>query len=328
MSKRRYYGSSVKPNKVNGLLTVRTGYYQRKLARLVKGIFELDIPIEWDSDYILNSLVTYGNFTVSESPAGILPFKAQPNGYNYSGSPVAVNIAAPIIGDFSTNLPVIGVPRGDKYKLAQDPQTRYNGVLVYLERYISNSFFTFTDMIDIYAEKLASADCSIDVNLMNSRMGYIVEAESRGQAATIKDMIDRIVSGDPVVVSRKESVSPTGGLKPFFNNIKQSYVANDIQDTKKEILYEFLADIGINSANTDKKERLIVDEVNSNNEAIELSISLWKDNLARCVERVNTMFPELNFSIKFREFGQLNTEDMVNDVVGADRGMGDNKPEQ
>lgn len=322
MSKRKYGRQNVNPKNVNGQLTIRTGYYRRKLARIVKGIFDIKMPIEWDYDYVVNNIIYRGYFCISSSPAGILPFRGAPNGYNYAGSAVAVNIAAPIIGDFSANIPVIGVPKGKKYLLAQDPKTTYEAILVYLERFDSQNYFNFDETIRIYAEKLASADCAIDVNLMTSRVGYVAEAESRGQADTLKNIIDKIISGEPVVVSRKESVSPTGGLKLFFNNVKQSYIANDIQDTKKEIVYEFLTDIGINSANTDKRERLIVDEVNSNNEQLKASTSIWSTNLDRCTKRVNALFPEIDFSIALKSFDQSNVERIVNDVVGSDSSMG------
>lgn len=323
MSSKKYGRQYVKPKNVNGQLTIRTAYYRRKLARIVKGIFDINMPIEWDYDYIVNNLVFRGYFCISTSSAGILPFRGAPNGYNYAGSPVAVNIAAPIIGDFSADIPVIGVPYDKEYLLAQNPATEYKAILVYLERFDSQNYFNFDETLRIYAEKLASADCAIDVNLMTSRVGYIAEAESRGQADTLKNIIDKIISGEPVVVSRKESVTPTGGLKLFFNNVKQSYIANDIQDTKKEIMYEFLTEIGINSANTDKKERLIVDEVNSNNEQLCASTALWKTNLDLCTKRVNRLFPDLEFSIGLRSFDQSNVERIVNDVARSDSSMGD-----
>lgn len=323
LSNRRKYGrGNAKPKDVNGQLTIRTNYYRKKLKRIIKGIFDLNTPIYWDRDYILNTLINRGYFGISQSPAGVLPFIAEPNGYNYAGTPVAVNIAAPIIGDFTANLSTIGIPENKEYLVAKDAKTQYIATLVYLERFGSGVYFNFDETVRIYAEKLASADCSIDVNLMTSRVGYIVEAESRGQADTLKNIIDKIISGEPVVVSRTEKINPSGGLKAFFGNVKQAYIANDIQDTKKEIMYEFLTEIGINSANTDKKERLIVDEVNSNNQELFTSTAVWRNNLKICTERVRSMFPGLEFSISLKTFDQSNVERIANDMVRSDSGMG------
>ena len=45
---------------------------------------------------------------------------------------------------------------------------------------------------------------------------------------------------------------------------------------------EYLTTIGINTANTTKRERQVVDEVNANNMEIKASIKLWISNYRWC----------------------------------------------
>ena len=52
----------------------------------------------------------------------------------------------------------------------------------------------------------------------------------------------------------------------------------------------FDTDIGIPNSNTDKKERLIVDEVNSNNEETLSKCSLWLDHCKKGCDKINQMF--------------------------------------
>ena len=49
------------------------------------------------------------------------------------------------------------------------------------------------------------------------------------------------------------------------------FVADKILDFKHEIKNELLTDLGINNSNTDKKERLISNEVDSNNLEIKIN---------------------------------------------------------
>ena len=67
----------------------------------------------------------------------------------------------------------------------------------------------------------------------------------------------------------------------------------------KTLENKFNTDIGFNNSNTDKKERLIKDEVNSNNEEVRSKATLWKECIEKSFERVNKMF-DLNLSVRFR----------------------------
>lgn len=96
---------------------------------------------------------------------------------------------------------------------------------------------------------------------------------------------------------------------------------------------ELLTRLGINNANTDKKERLIVNEVDANNVELQCNIALWKKNLKVCVKRVKEVFPDLDFKISLRfdpkklsEKASSAVEQMGgerNDSMGNERGMGD-----
>lgn len=272
---RKHFAES--PTKVDGQHTSRTLFYKEQLLKKVKGIFKIECPQEWDKDYILNTLLYFGYFTVTDTPAGVLPLKCGTYGVNYFGNPVKVIIAVPILKQM-------------KRTIDEDC------VLYFLERTPSKTYYSFGKLIDIYAEKLASCDAAIDVNLMNSRMAYMAEAETKAQAETIKKMYDEVTEGNPLVVYRKDAVMGEG-LKMFFGNVKNTFVSDMIQDEKRAIINEFLTEIGINNANTDKRERLNADEVNANNEELALNIAHWKSNLEVCNKKVKEMFPEINFSI-------------------------------
>ena len=301
---RQKYGSQ-RPRKVDGQLTARTDFYRTHLRKIVKGLFEIECPEDWNVDYLLNLLCLSGYVLIADSAIGIMPFKCSPRGYNYCGDPTSALVCVPTLSQFEVQL-------------------NKKGHLLFLERTPLKQYFNFTKTIDVFAEKLASADCAIDVNLMNSRMAYLAAAENKAQAETIKDIYDRISEGEPMVVYKRDTLNKDG-LEMFFGNVRNTYIAGEIEDTKRTIMCEFLTAIGINNANMDKKERLITDEANSNNIEIMANTALWQDNIERQLDKINKMFPDINLNITFRfDLSNLKKKGVLtDDSSGLNRTMGD-----
>ena len=106
--------------------------------------------------------------------------------------------------------------------------------------------------------------------------------------------------------------------KNEFINVKQNFIAKEVLDVKKEILREFLTYIGINNA-MEKRERSITEEMNVNIGEVMSMVSLWKDTLDKCLERINSLFG-FNISIKYndeviREMQQADTMEVTGDEL-------------
>ena len=91
----------------------------------------------------------------------------------------------------------------------------------------------------------------------------------------------------------------------YFLNVKNIYIGNDLLLTKRSIMNEFLTEIGINNANTDKRERLNSDEVNANNSEVRCTIVRFIDTLNECARKINENpnfddITNLHFSINTR----------------------------
>lgn len=302
---RPWYPRNQKPKHVDGQKAARTEFYKEELRKIAKGLFEIKCPLEWDTDYILNYFLSTGYFIIADTPAGVLPIKGSLTGLNYANNPTMAIIAVPILGNFERTI------GGDCE-------------VVFLERKRTKAYYNFNSVINIYAEKLASADGAIDVNLMNSKFAYVAEAETKAQAELIKELYDSISEGNPLVVYRKDMLSTNSGMSIFFGNVKNNFIADVLQDSRRTIMNEILTLWGINNANTDKRERLIANEVESNNIELQANVALWKYNLERCVERVHKVFPDIDFDISLR-FDPSKLQEEANDVVRGNRAMG-NEP--
>jgi hypothetical protein len=73
-------------------------------------------------------------------------------------------------------------------------------------------------------------------------------------------------------------------------NTGAPYVADKIQNLKKEIWNEFLGTFGINNINVEKKERLISAESDSNNEVTNYALKSYFDARKKAVKQINELF--------------------------------------
>ena len=275
--------SSVQPDEVRGQIAVRTEMYINILWNTLKGVFEVKKPDYVDLDYTLNTLLGEGRLALVDTDFGLLGLRCQMAGNNWYNQPTKVNIV---------------VPKIEMRDLVIDKQC----VLYHTPRVGNKAFFSYQPIIQAYAEALAAADSSIAVNMLNIKTPFIAEATTKAQAETIKKAYDDIIAGIPLVVGREQAgLGDNLGLQMFLPNPKQVFVVPDIQDAKRTIYNEFLSLISINTTPTEKKERLVVDEVNSNNVEIQANIEHFKVLLEEANDKAKTMFGE-EFSITMKSF--------------------------
>lgn len=275
----------MKPNDVNAQLTARTGYYWWILLKKAKGLFKIECPDNWDKDYMLDCLLTRGKFCVTDTGVGVVPLNCSAYGVNIYDRPTEINVANPVLKTF-------------KRTIGEDCE------LVYLND--DKVFANIVPILNIYAEQLAQCDAAIDVNLMNSKTAMVFGARSKAEAQSLRMMYENISRGEPAVFMRDDT--DINGNDPTFygNKVKDMYIADNLHIEKRRIMEEFLTEFGVNNANTDKRERLNADEVNSNNEELLVNTAYWIENLDKCCERVNAMFPEVNLSITMPYRGNVN----------------------
>lgn len=267
------------PKSVEGLNNTSYFYYYDKLMKMIYTIFKFDnVPPYWNMPYFKEKLFNRGVLAVVDTSAGVLPLECSYDGINIWGMPVYFNI----------NNVVLGNLRG---KIGEDGELIYFSV-------VENTYKSMVQLVDRYASLLANIDGSLNTTLINSRMAQVFEASSNSQLKVMEKVYDQISNGKPAVFVRKNSEEPFEHA--IFNNVKNTYIGNDLIITKQSIFNEFKSEIGINNSNTQKKERLITSEVENNKEELNSNIYEWYYNLRDCISKVNAMF-NLNISVSFNE---------------------------
>lgn len=273
--------SSVNPSMVHVHNTGLQRYYVRYLLQKAMSVYKFEnIPETWDINYFLYILYCNGHIAViNTDDFGVIPQMCGLAGRNIYYKPSDVVIS-------NTLLPTIS-------KLKIDSEC----VLIQLE----SDMGSIMDMINYYADMMALSAETAATNLLNSKLAYVFTTNSKTSAEALKKMYDKIMSGEPAVVIDKALKDDDGNPSwdTFEQNLSQNYIANIIKDDMRKWENEFLTQIGIPNANNQKKERMITDEVNSNNiETISLA-DLWLENIRKGFNKVNEMFG-LKLSVDYR----------------------------
>lgn len=259
---------------------IRTSYeyrfYCRYLWQKAISVFTWKLPETWEVDFFQRILYGLGFAVIMRTDKfGIIPQPGTLGGYNVFYEPLYALVANPLL-PFDSGKQMIIDRDCSIIKLTPD----YLGI---------------GDLIGHYAEKMALASQSISVNFANSKLSYVFAAKDKPQATSFKKMFDQILNGEPAVVVDKNLFNDDGSpnWEIFNQNLRNTYLVGDVLSDLRKIEAEFDTKIGIPNANTDKRERLISDEVNANNAETSSISDLWLDTIRDGIRRTADLFPDL-----------------------------------
>lgn len=125
--------------------------------------------------------------------------------------------------------------------------------------------------MELFALRLYEAERSIDVNIKAQKTPVLLLIDDN-QRLTMKNLYEQYDGNQPFIFGDKNNLSENA-IKSI--STLAPFVADKLTDYKKEIWNEALTFLGINNIMVDKKERLVTDEANSNNELINLNLQSY-----------------------------------------------------
>lgn len=125
--------------------------------------------------------------------------------------------------------------------------------------------------MELFALRLYEAERTADVNIKAQKTPVLLLMDEK-QRLTMENIYSQYDGNKPVIFGDKNSLGENV-IKAI--NTQAPFIADKIIDYKKEIWNEALTFLGINNIMVDKKERLITDEANSNNELINLNLQSY-----------------------------------------------------
>ena len=291
--------SQVEPSTVHARDTVISWYWRRWLLQKAMSLFTWKLPKNWDRDYFLYCLYCWGFVAIVKTDKyGVIPQSCTLGGLNVFYRPTFALISNPLLKGILQ--PTID-EQCTLFKLRPD----YAGIM---------------DVTSHYAELLAMCTETVASNLYNSQLAYVFAASNKAAAESFKKLYDKIHSGNPAAVIDKSLMDKDG--KPtwtaFEQNIRNVFICPELQAFKKDLLDEYLTLIGIPTANTEKRERLIVDEVNANNVETAIDWDRCLEGLQETCSKTCEMFdiPEDELSVTWRDIA---TPENAKETGGGDR---------
>ena len=125
--------------------------------------------------------------------------------------------------------------------------------------------------MELFALRLYEAEQTAMVNIKAQKTPVLLLMDEK-QRLTMENIYSQYEGNKPVIFGDKNSLGENV-IKSI--NTQAPFIADKIIDYKKEIWNEALTFLGINNIMVDKKERLITDEANSNNELINLNLQSY-----------------------------------------------------
>lgn len=155
------------------------------------------------------------------------------------------------------------------------------------------------EIILFFTQQLYEIVRTRDINIKTLKLPFILGATPDNEF-TVKRILEKIDENNWAIVTDKTAISLEEVIKVLQTGVKP--FTAELTDQYHDILNEALTYLGINNANTDKKERLITDEANANNQFIDSCAQMFLEARQRAVDEINEKFGT-NITVKLRNQG-------------------------
>lgn len=275
------YNGTRSPSTIHATDTALSRFFQRYLLQEAMSVYSWTMPETWSREYFLYSLYCFGYVAVFNTDKfGVIPQACGLQGYDVFYRPTNAVISNPLLTGILQ--PRIGV-ECELIKLQPD----YGGIM---------------DLVTRYADLMACTMQTAGCNIVSSKLAYVFTAGNKAGAESFKKLFDKIALGEPMVVQDEKLRRADGSnaWEMFSNNLSQNYIAGELLADLQKWRAQFCTEIGIPNANTEKRERMIVDEVNANNIETYSKAELWLEELRDGCRKAREMFPGLSLDVTWR----------------------------
>ena len=244
----------------------RLGLIYNKYKMLSLNMFRWEgLPQTIESRHIENSLFNYGLcLIVNDDDLGFISVPC-----NYGAYMNVNNVPTEVITCGFNYIKTFDYIRKDKNKC----QLILNNDLA-----IGNEQYIFD-----YAQRMFEVENCIRVNINQQKFPWFVNTTPNSKK-TMEEMFKKVMNGDPYILGSKDQIGSVEVL-----TLNTPYIADKLNQYKYELEREVLSFHGLNN-NFEKKERLLVDEVNSNNDFIDRNVELMYRQRQLACESLNKKF--------------------------------------
>ena len=152
------------------------------------------------------------------------------------------------------------------------------------------------EFMELFAYRLYETERTIDINLQAQKTPVLIEGDTK-TILTLKNVYMQYSGNTPFIFGNKQF-----DISNKLNVLKTDapYIVDKLDVHKHQIFNDALTVLGIDNANTDKKERLITNEVESNEELIKYYLNCYYKTRKKACDEINEKFG-LNIDIELNK---------------------------
>lgn len=277
-------------------------FYQEMFKKIALSIFEwVNLPQTMNSEYLELCLFYYGKASLLKTQEyGFINTKCCSNGdINIYNLPTKLNCYS--YGFNTSRKLYTGFKTGDEYSECILVQNN------------TEMIPTFAGL-DLFSYRLYEAERTCDVNIKAQKTPVLIVADDTSRLL-MQNLYNQYDGNMPFIFGDKRQLS-SETIRAIQTDAP--FVADKIMEYKKQILNEALTFLGVNNIMLEKKERLISDEANSNNELINLNLQSYLLTRQKACKQFNEKygFTGTDKEISVRVRSDLhNTIKNVNSIV-------------
>lgn len=175
------------------------------------------------------------------------------------------------------------------------------------------------EFMELFAYRLYETERTIDINLQAQKTPILIEGDAK-TILTLKNVYMQYSGNTPFIFGNKQF-----DISNKLNVLKTDapYIIDKLDVHKHQIFNDALTVLGIDNANTDKKERLITNEVESNEELIKYYLNCFYKTRKRACDEIKEKFGlDIDIELNKDIIDLLNVTE--NDIINyEDRGVDD-----
>ena len=140
--------------------------------------------------------------------------------------------------------------------------------------------------IELFAQRLSEAELTCQINIKAQKTPVLIVVDEN-QRLMMENLYAQYDGNKPFIMGDKNQLS-ADSIRSI--NTGAPFIADKIMEYKKQIWNEALTFLGVNTLQTEKKERLITDEASSNNELINLNLQSMLVPRQEACKQFNKLF--------------------------------------
>lgn len=141
------------------------------------------------------------------------------------------------------------------------------------------------DFVMFYVNKLAEIERTMDVNVKACKTPIVFACDDK-DLLTFKSIFHKVDGNVPAIFADRNL--NIDGIQVF--DTKAKFMGIELRDLEHSIEGDLLTFLGQNNVSVEKKERLITDEANANNQLIESFFDLQLEARKRACDQISELF--------------------------------------